>query len=213
MKLYYGANKIIKEPIFGLGNPSNDYGLGFYLTPSKEAALLWASQFENGYVMTYEVILDDLRILELNHNTEKDVLTWISLLTINRFSKEERLRYKNELNWLMRKFPTNISQYDLVIGYRADDSYFAYSSGFIKGEVSIETLEKAMLIGKLGLQYVLISMKAFSSIHYLSSEKVSSLYSYRDFRKKALEEYHQLVLKEDLFTNHFIRDIMRKYGK
>lgn len=213
MKLYYGADKILKEPVFGLGNPNNDYGLGFYLTPSKEAAFLWASQFENGHVMTYEVSLESLNILQLNHDSEEDILSWIALLAKNRFDKEERLQYQKEFDWLIQKFSINISLYDLIVGYHADDSYFAYSSGFVKGNVSIETLREAMHLGKLGLQYVLLSPQAFRSIRYLANEEASSQYSYRDFRKRTLEEYHKLLLAEDVFQNHFIRDIMRKYGK
>ena len=197
MKLFYGADKIIKSPIYGLGNPSNDYGLGLYLTPSLDAAKLWAERFQEGYVMTYEVDLDGLKVLTLDHATEEDVLTWLALLAKNRFDKVDRI----------------LSSYDVVIGYRADDSYFAYSSGFIKGEVSMETLERAMIIGKLGQQYVLLSPTAFQHLRYLKSDKISQSGSYQEFRKQALDEYHALRLNEDLFANHFIRDIMRKYGK
>lgn len=212
MKLYYGADKIITRPVFGLGNPSNDYGLGLYLTPSKDAAFLWASRFPDGYVMTYEIDESKLNILKLNSNDESDILHWIALLAKNRFDRQERIEHQAEIEWLMRKFPTDLSQYDMVIGYRADDSYFAYSSGFVKGNISIETLARAMKIGKLGLQYVLISQKAFSILHYVSSEKTSGSYSYDSFRKTALDEYHDLITKENLFENHFIRDLMRKYG-
>lgn len=213
MKLYFGADKILPHPIFELGNPSNDYGLGLYLTPSKDAAFLWASRFPDGYVMTYEIDESKLTILKLNSNDESDILHWIALLAKNRFDRQERIEYKTEIDWLIRKFPTDLSHYDMVIGYRADDSYFAYSSGFIKGDVSIETLAKAMKIGKLGLQYVLISEKAFSLLRYVSSERTTGSYSYAPFRKTALDEYHELIKKEDFFENHFIRDLMRKYGK
>ena len=134
MKLFYGADKIIKSPIYGLGNPSNDYGLGLYLTPSLDAAKLWAERFQEGYVMTYEVDLDGLKVLTLDHATEEDVLTWLTLLAKNRFDKVDRIRYQTELDWLTRKFSIDLSSYDVVIGYRADDSYFAYSSGFIKAK-------------------------------------------------------------------------------
>lgn len=213
MKLYYGADKIIQKTIPGLGNPSNDYGLGFYLTPSKEAAKLWASRFLEGYVLTFEIDLEKLKILRLNDASESEILTWIALLAKHRFDKEERISYKNELDWLIEKFAIDIRSFDMIIGYRADDSYFAYSAGFVHGQVSIETLGKAMKIGKLGLQYVLISPKAFESLRFITHEKVSPSRSYHDFRAQALSEYHDLLLSEDIFSNHFIRDLMRKYGK
>ena len=41
--LYHGSTKVIEKPIMGLGNPKNDYGLGFYCTENLELAKEWAS--------------------------------------------------------------------------------------------------------------------------------------------------------------------------
>ena len=213
MKLYYGADKDIKKPIFGVGNPSNDYGVGLYLTPSKEAAKLWASRFESGYNITYSINVKKLRVLTLNNNTEQDVLTWITLLVKHRFDNLERVRYKDVIDWLISKFDVDLSNYDMVIGYRADDSYFSYSRGFVSGDISIETLSDAMKLGKLGLQYVLISPYAFSQIEYIESDAVKRSDEYDKFKKFTLDEYHQLKDKEDRFNNTFIGEIMKKYGK
>ena len=38
MIIYHGSAKIIEKPVFGMGNPNNDYGLGFYCTESEELA-------------------------------------------------------------------------------------------------------------------------------------------------------------------------------
>ena len=35
MKLFYGSKTLLTRPTFGEGKPSNDYGLGFYLTPER----------------------------------------------------------------------------------------------------------------------------------------------------------------------------------
>ena len=213
MKLYYGADKDIKKPIFGVGNPSNDYGVGLYLTPSKEAAKLWASRFESGYNITYSINVKKLRVLTLNNNTEQDVLTWITLLVKHRFDNLERVRYKDVIDWLISKLDVDLSNYDMVVGYRADDSYFSYSRGFVSGDISIESLFEAMKLGKLGLQYVLISPYAFSQIEYIESDAVKRSDEYDKFKKFTLDEYHQLKDKEDRFNNTFIGEIMKKYGK
>ena len=212
MKLYYGADKNIKNPTFGLGNPSNDYGLGFYLTPSKDAAKLWASRFENGQVITYSIDIDKLKVLTLNSNTEEDVLKWITLLIQHRFDNLERARYKDIIDWLSSKFTIDLSSYDMVVGYRADDSYFNYSRGFVSGDISLETLTEAMKLGKLGLQYVLISKYAFSLLKYEGCEAIDNNEDYSAFQKKTLNEYHELKNKEDRFHNTFIGEIMKRYG-
>ena len=41
--IYHGSTKIIEKPVFGVGNPKNDYGLGFYCIENLELAKEWAS--------------------------------------------------------------------------------------------------------------------------------------------------------------------------
>ena len=36
--IYHGSNKVIENHTFGVGNPNNDYGLGFYCTENIEIA-------------------------------------------------------------------------------------------------------------------------------------------------------------------------------
>ena len=210
MKLFYGADKDVIIPQYNVGNPNNDYGLGFYLTPDKEMAKLWASKFPSGgYLIEYEVDFNGLNILYLNSINNDDVLKWISVLISHRFSKDERESYKTNIEWLEKNYPFDVEGYDLIIGYRADDAYFDYSRDFVGNDLSLELLKEAMRLGKLGLQYVLISQKAFSHIKYLKSEKVSHSDQYFAFRNKSKIEYLKLK-KEDDVLNTFIRDLMRK---
>lgn len=213
MKLYYGSTTILQEPIFGEGNPTNDYGLGFYLTDNEYLAKLWACKNENGgYVITYDLDIKGLKILRIDDDSEESILKWITLLLKNRFDYGDRIKYQQTIDWLVKHFDTPINDIDLVIGYRADDSYFSYSRGFVDGEISLETLSNALRIGKLGIQYVLISKKAFKSIKYVSHYKVEHNENYEDFRKMTLNEYHELRGNEDIVNNTFIRDLIKKYG-
>ena len=61
--------------------------------------------------------------------------------------------------------------YDLIIGYRADDSYFSFAQDFLSGAISYQQLRKAMYLGELGEQIVLVSRRSFSAIRYIGSEK------------------------------------------
>ena len=211
MKLFYGADKIIETPVFGRGNPTNDYGLGFYLTPDENVARLWAAKNANGgFVIEYDVNFSGLRILRLDTKEDEDVLRWISILAKHRFSRRDREDHKETLEWLERKFPVDVSAYDAVIGYRADDAYFAYSLDFVSNELSLEKLKEAMLLGRLGLQYVLISPKAFGQIRFVRSEEIPYSNEYETFRGQMAGEYRK-VRSEDSYRNTFLRDIMRKY--
>lgn len=210
MRFYYGADKLVKKPIYNFGNPNNDYGLGFYLTDDKEIARLWASKnIEGGYLIEYEVDLTGLKILELAKNSNENVLSWIALLISHRFSYEDKNKFKSAINFLTTIYQVNINDYDLIIGYRADDAYFDYSRDFVANELSLETLKKAMELGKLGKQFVLISKKAFTQITYIRSERVLPSNNYKVFRDKNKLDYFKLR-KEDSINNTYLRDIMRE---
>ena len=210
MKLFYGADRIVEAPIFGAGNPTNDYGLGFYLTPDKDIAKLWGSKFlQGGFVIEYDVDLTNLNILRLNTDKDEDVLRWLSILAKHRFSRRDREANKGALEWLESRFPVDVSAFDLVIGYRADDAYFTYSLDFVRNQLSLEKLKEAMLLGRLGLQYVLISKEAFKRIKMTRYEEVPYSSDYEAFRGQMVEEFHH-VKKEDSIMNTFLRDVMRK---
>lgn len=214
MKFYYGSETPLTLPQYGVGNPTNDYGVGFYMTDEIALAELRASQYEEGgYVITYSVEMNDLDILRLSDGDETTILMWIALLVKHRFPYRERIAYKDTVDWLIKHFDTPAQQYDMIIGYRADDSYFNYSLGFVRGDISLETLAKAMKLGKLGVQYVLISKKAFQNIRYVFSYQVQRSEDYMTFRSKTLDEYHALLTQENRFSNTFIGELMKKYGE
>ena len=76
--------------------------------------------------------------------------------------------------YLLMNFTTDYENYDVIIGYRADDSYFSFAQDFINGTISYRQLNNAMHLGKLGQQFVLKSKKAFERIQYIGSEVAES---------------------------------------
>ena len=209
MILYYGADRKLEKPLYNYGRSDNDYGSGFYLTNEKDKAFLWASKYEDGYMIKYDVDFRDLKVLRLDTKKEEDILLWISILVNNRFSKEKYFNYKNTIDWLNEHYNINLDDYDVIIGYRADDSYFLYSEDFVANELSIEALSKAMKLGKLGIQYCLKSEKAFKKIKTLEYIKVEHNDDYKLFREKIREEY-RLTKENDDIHNTRIIDIIRR---
>ena len=57
--------------------------------------------------------------------------------------------------------------YDVITGYRADDSYFSFAQDFLNGSISYKQLCRAMYLGKLCNQIVLKSRKAFEKIKFI----------------------------------------------
>ena len=211
MKLFHGSINIIEKPEYGKGKSYNDYGLGFYMTEDIELAKEWAvDKYHDGYANEYELDLTNLKIL--NIIKEGNVLNWIALLLKNR-----SFVLKNDISiqgkeYLINNFLLSYEEYDVIIGYRADDSYFSYAESFLNNTISLKRLNEALKLGNLGEQVVLKTKKAFNNIKYIESIKVNKdeYYPLREkrnieARKKFLKNKKGIVSINDIYLS----DIMR----
>ena len=164
MILYHGSKDIIEKPIYGQGKKYNDYGLGFYCTDNIELAKEWGTSFERrGYANRYQIDCTELKILDLNDD-KYCILHWLAILLSNReFDTPAGLALEAK-EFLKKNFMLDYKEYDIIKGYRADDSYFSFAQDFINGTISYRQLNNAMYLGKLGIQYVLKSKEAFNRI-------------------------------------------------
>lgn len=214
-KLYHGSKSIIKQPKYGYGKLYNDYGLGFYCTESVEMANEWAVTFnKDGFTNYYEIDDSDLEILYLN-DEKYTILHWLSILLQNREFDILSPLASEAKKYIINHFNVDYKNYDIIIGYRADDSYFSFAQDFINGTISLRQLKNAMYLGELGEQYVLISEKAFSKIHYVKSMRVSNKewYAKKMLRdKNARRPYFDIERnkrqKDDLYMLHIIDEEM-----
>ena len=174
LTIFHGSTKVIERPALGIGNPKNDYGLGFYCTENLELAKEWAStEKSDGFANHYALNLEGLSILHLNTKSYH-ILNWLSILLKNRtFVLSQGLPVEAK-EYLLHTFLPEFEHYDLIIGYRADDSYFAFANAFLNNTISLEQLRKAMMLGNLGEQVVLKSEKAFSQLTFIESIPVDS---------------------------------------
>lgn len=79
------------------------------------------------------------------------------ILIINRWIKKTRKKlYKKNWHYIIEHFGINVEEYDVIIGYRAD--------AFVSNSLPLSSLNKALRLGKLGEQVVLVS--AESKIYY-----------------------------------------------
>lgn len=167
--LYHGSQLIIKKPEFGKGSRYNDYGLGFYCTETLELAKEWAcSTSQDGYANRYTLQGEGLSVLNLSDGNY-NILNWLSILLMNRQFRNRSDIAIQARAYLERVFLPPYEQYDVIIGYRADDSYFAFASAFLSNAISLAQLERAMFLGKLGEQVVLKSKRAFVQLKFEES--------------------------------------------
>ena len=213
MLVYHGSDHIIEKPAYNGSKRSNDYGYGFYTTESIELAKEWAcSDNTDGYANCYEVDFDDLKILNLN-DPKYNILNWLAILTRYRSYWQNGSIAEQAKEYLQEHFFVDPTQYDVIIGYRADDSYFSFAQDFISGTISLSKLAEAMKLGKLGEQIVLKSEKAFKNIRYINAEPAYAATYYekkvtRD--KEARRAYRETKTSPDNIKDIFILDIMRE---
>lgn len=211
--VYHGSNKIIEHPAFGTGSPRNDYGRGFYCTESEELAKEWAcSKNNNGFANKYELDTDGLSILNLN-GKEYNILNWLAVLTAHRTYWENSSISETAKDYLKRNFMIDTSEYDIIRGYRADDSYFSFAQDFVSGAISYQQLSAAMRLGKLGEQIVLMSKKAFNAVRFIDAipAECNIYFPKKNQRDRAArKEYRQRKTQAADVSGLYIIDIMRE---
>lgn len=214
--VYHGSQDIVNPPAFGLGRTTDDYGRGFYCTEDIDLAKEWAcSKGTDGFANIYELDLSGLSVLNLN-SSRYSILTWLAILTRYRTYWENGSISREAKDYLQETFFVSPEDYDIVRGYRADDSYFTFAKSFVSNGISLSQLKKAMHLGTLGEQIVLKSELAFSQITYLDSISVKAseyfkLAQVRDSR--ARNAYRKLVQESSYSGNIFMIDIIREKMK
>lgn len=211
--LYHGSDHIIEYPEYGKGMRTNDYGRGFYCTESLELAKEWACAKQNhGYANIYEIDMGGMNVLNLNGNGYT-ILNWLALLAENRTYWQKGSIAQEGKQYLKEHFLIDISGYDIIIGYRADDSYFSFAQDFVSGAISLQKLSEAMRLGRLGEQVVLKSKAAFGKLRYMGSEPANAEEYYlkkvvRD--REARKEYRRTKNSTAHVDELFILDIIRE---
>lgn len=191
IRLYHGSDTIVEKPMFGFGRDDNDYGRGFYTTRIYNKAVSWAQNMGDplsAFVNCYDLDLSKLNVLHLD---DFGVLAWIAEIAANRpISSELSTDFLPEF---VNQYKIDTSFADIIVGYRADDSYTDVIGAFFDGLLTCEEVQRLFYKGNLGEQYFIKSEKAFSSIEFKSYDDVSHV---------QLQEEHFLEAeaRNDVFT-------------
>ncbi len=211
--IYHGSVSIIEHPEFGKGKPHNDYGLGFYCTEDLGLAKEWAVEEDrDGNANKYVLDTQGLKVLNLSKSAS--TLHWITVLLQNRVFNLKSDIAKVGRQFLIEHYSLPTNDYDVIKGYRADDSYFAYAESFLNNGIPIQRLGEALRLGNLGEQIVLKSEKAFGQIKFLGYEKADAKTYYplrkernTNARKEFLANRRGTPTLEDLFLSDIIKGV------
>lgn len=168
--LFHGAPRIVRHPTLGVGNPNNDYGPGFYTTELQELAFEWACpRADDGWANEYLLDTRGLSIVDLNSDGF-NVLNWMAMLLEHRKVSVGPGIAREARDFIIGNFAIELSDADLVHGYRADDSYFSMARSFLNNTIPVEVLEQALFLGGLGYQIALVSERAFKQVSWVAAE-------------------------------------------
>lgn len=216
MKIYHGSKIIIDHPFVKGSNEVNDYGPSFYLTKDLEAAKSWACKNNSvGIVNEYEIkdsSFHKLKILDLTNKSKYSVLNWMAILMHFR-ELDSSFKRNNQLtlDWLA-KYYIDVNEYDVIIGYRADDSYFRFPLRFISNDLSFEDLEDVFLSGHLGIQYAFMSARSIKNLSFKKIIECDDKYlgHYFSIVTKASNQFDELLNRPRDPRKTYILDLMRK---
>ena len=212
--IYHGSQQIVEVPRFGVGKTYNDYGQGFYCTENIELAKEWACPVKNdGYSNKYILHIDGLNVMHLTKG-RFNILNWLAILLAHRKFDITSPIGNSAREFIIDRFMPNTDDVDVMIGYRADDSYFSFAEDFVNNTISLRDLNLAMQLGTLGEQIALLSKRAFEQIEFLEYE----IADYREYYYKRAERdqsarstyRNRKKNLEQLMNDIFVLDIMRE---
>jgi len=216
IEFYHGSPNIIAKPVFGAGNERNDYGQGFYCTREMELAKEWACPTQkDGFANKYSFEMEGLDVLDLS-DKGYNILNWLAILLENRIFDITTPIAKDAKDFIVSRFIPEYRMRDVIIGYRADDSYFSFAKAFINNAITLSALAKAMKLGKLGIQICIKSKTAFSRLDFIEAVAVDGdeYYIRRSTRdRKAREDYLKLLDEGNDRDAVYIMDIIRQDWK
>ena len=138
--VYHGSDHILKEPIYQGGKADNDYGNGFYTTEYKDRAKSWAvlnGDPEHSFVNRYILNTSGLKIMDLN---DYGILAWIAEVIANRGTSLESAEITGSR--IVEMYRISTADFDIIKGYRADDSYTQVIEAFLLNQINIEEIKK-----------------------------------------------------------------------
>ena len=194
--IFHGSTNKELAPVYGMGKPYHDYGNGFYATEAKALACEWAvslSTGENGYCHAFSLDMTELNCLSIDD--AEDILSWMAILMKHRPGTDSR-RWDLIQQRFIEKYYIDVDAYDVVVGYRADDSYLAIAKQFARGEVGVGILGRLLKLGSFGVQFCIKSRSAYASLRYLELSEVD------------YEQYHTQFMRRDEESRRSMRELI-----
>lgn len=203
--LYHGSKSGIQGAIAPISRDSCDFGKGFYMGTDRNQPLTLICNYPNAKIYTLSVELSELKILNVEVGID-----WALLVAYNR-GKMEHVKNSSIYN----RFANLSEEYDMIVGYIANDRMFVVLDRFFNGEITDLALINSLSALKLGKQYAALTEKACQKIkildvHELSENDRDKLKKESEAnRSKGIEMANEICLKyrrEGRFFDEILKD-------
>lgn len=161
--LYHGSKSGIQGAIAPASRVHCDFGRGFYMGTDKIQPLTLICNYPNAKIYTVSVNLSNLKIFDIEVG-----LDWAMLVAYNR-GKMELVKGSA----IYKKFADLCKDFDMIIGYIANDRMFVVLDRFFNGEITDLALINSLSALNLGRQYVALTEKACKNIEILDVQEIS----------------------------------------
>lgn len=161
--LYHGSKSGIRGAIAPASRKRCDFGKGFYMGTDRIQPLTLICNYPNAKLYTLNLDLSDLKILNVEVG-----LDWALLIAYNR-GKMDSMRNSS----IYHRFTDLSKDYDMIIGYIANDRMFVVLDRFFNGEITDLALINSLSALKLGKQYVALTERACKKIKILDQQILS----------------------------------------
>lgn len=165
---------------------------------------------KNGWVHTFELDTIGLDIINFQNI---NVLSWLAELMKHRDADKSR-RYSLLSKKFIKKYGIETNHCDVIVGYRANASYFYIAKAFVRDEIDIDLLENLLSLGGLGIQYCIKSQKAYLQ-HVENENKLISV-EYNQYNEKynqrdvnARMKMKELINSDKNKLNNVFSDLIR----
>lgn len=167
--VYHGSDRILEEPVHTHG-AYHDFGAGFYVTPSRDLSHEWACRAaKDGIINSYSLHIDDLQVLDFTAQ-DHTLLEWAATVLKHRTDEAYVPAAEARKQYLMDNFAVDISSYDLIYAWRADNSCFGFIQAFLSSTLSLERFIKVMQGSNTGTELVLKTEKAVKALTFKGIE-------------------------------------------
>ncbi len=202
--LFHASRNGIEGNIKPISRLKCDFGKGFYMGTDPLQPLTLVSNEDNPVFYTLEFDLSNLSVLDIEIGLE-----WAMLIAYYRGYMDN---FKNTN--LYQKYSHLADEYDVIVGYIADNRMYQVLTDFFEGRIMDTALIASLSALKLGKQYVAITEKACNQIKIIKSRKLNKfelmlLADKSEIRRKEGKDIANEMVILHRRDGHFFDELMK----